>query len=120
MCAIAMENRPAFFFSWFGLVKLGAVAAFINTQVSGKPLVHALESTAAKAVVVGEECLGNVLSTDGLPDVPWWLIRDPENPSDAALPACVDESLAVQLERAPATAFPVTGAPASRPKAPPC
>ena len=109
VCAIAMENRPAFFFSWFGLVKLGAVAAFINTQVSGKPLVHALESTAAKAVVVGEECLGNVLSTDGLPDVPWWLILDPENPSDAALPACVDESLAVQLERAPATAFPRDG-----------
>ena len=31
VCAIAMENRPQFFFCWFGLVKLGAVVAFINT-----------------------------------------------------------------------------------------
>ncbi|MDZ3992013.1 Crotonobetaine/carnitine--CoA ligase [Pseudomonas sp. Teo4] len=37
VCAILMENRPAFFTSWFGLVKLGVVVAFINTQVSGKP-----------------------------------------------------------------------------------
>ena len=47
VCAIAMENRPQFFFSWFGLVKLGVVVAFINTQVNGKPLVHALQSIAA-------------------------------------------------------------------------
>ncbi|MBP3864941.1 MAG: AMP-binding protein, partial [Pseudomonas sp.] len=73
VCAIAMENRPQFFYSWFGLVKLGVVVAFINTQVSGKPLVHALQSTAARAVVVGEECLANLLGTQGLPDVPLWL-----------------------------------------------
>jgi len=106
VCAIAMENRPGFFFSWFGLVKLGVVVAFINTQVSGKPLVHALASTAAKAVVVGEECLANLLATDDVPDVPWWLIPDPENPCDDELPACVDGGFAAQLAQAPATPFP--------------
>ena len=106
VCAIAMENRPGFFFSWFGLVKLGVVVAFINTQVSGKPLVHALESTAAKAVVVGEECLANLLATDDVPDVPWWLIPDLENPWDGELPACVDGGFAAQLAQAPVTPFP--------------
>ena len=106
VCALAMENRPHFFFCWFGLVKLGVVVAFINTQVSGKPLVHALASTGAKAVVVGEECVNNLLITDGLPDVPWWLINDPENPCDAALPACADRRITAQLARAPQTPFP--------------
>ncbi|KMM85418.1 fatty-acyl-CoA synthase [Pseudomonas taetrolens] len=106
VCAIAMENRPGFFFSWFGLVKLGVVVAFINTQVSGKPLVHALESTAAKAVVVGEECLANLRATDDVPDVPWWLIPDLENPWDGELPTCVDGGFAAQLAQAPATPFP--------------
>ena len=106
VCAIAMENRPAFFFSWFGLVKLGAVVAFINTQVNGKPLVHALESTGAKAVVVGEECLANLLATEDLPDVPWWLIEDPQTPYQGVLPACVDSTVSEQIARAPLTAFP--------------
>ena len=106
VCAIAMENRPAFFFSWFGLVKLGVVVAFINTQVNGKPLVHALESTGAKAVVVGAECLTNMLATEGLPDVPWWLIEDPETPNQSVLPACVDRTFDAQIARAPDTQFP--------------
>ena len=106
VCAIAMENRPQFFFCWFGLVKLGAVVAFINTQVNGKPLVHALQTTDAKAVVVGEECLDNLLATEGLPDVPWWLIEDPENPHDRVLPACVDQSFSEQIAQAAPTPFP--------------
>ena len=106
VCAIAMENRPQFFFCWFGLVKLGAVVAFINTQVNGKPLVHALQTTDAKAVVVGEECLDNLLATDGLPDVPWWLIEDPENPHDRVLPGCVDQSFSEQIAQAAPTPFP--------------
>jgi fatty-acyl-CoA synthase len=104
VCAIAMENRPQFFFSWFGLVKLGVVVAFINTQVNGKPLVHALQSTAAKAVVVGEECVANLLGTEGLPDVPLWLVADPSNPFDGDL-GCVDRQFGEQIAAAPGTAF---------------
>ena len=33
--ALSMENRSAFFFAWMGIAKTGAVAAFINTHVSG-------------------------------------------------------------------------------------
>ena len=106
VCAIAMENRPAFFCSWFGLVKLGVVVAFLNTQVNGRPLVHALESTGAKAVVLGEECLSNLLATEGLPDLPWWLIPDSENPHHGPLPAHVDSRFTEQLAAAPRTTFP--------------
>ncbi len=106
VCAIAMENRPEFFCTWFGLVKLGVVVAFINTQVNGRALLHALQTTAAKAVVIGEECLGNLQATEGLPSVPFWLVPDPEYPADEPLPKGVDRQFAARLDSAPRTAFP--------------
>lgn len=106
VCALAMENRPAFFCTWFGLVKLGVVVAFINTQVSGRPLLHALQTTEAKALVIGEECLANVQATEGFPDLPCWLIRDPENPWTGPLPKSVDGHFDARLEKAPRTPFP--------------
>jgi fatty-acyl-CoA synthase len=106
VCAMAIENRPEFFCCWFGLAKLGVVAAFINTQVSGRALLHALESTAAKAMVVGEECLTNLLTTDGLPDLPWLVMPDAENPAGEALRARVDTGFSEQVAAAPRTAFP--------------
>ena len=77
--AICLENRPAFFFVWLGLVKLGAVAALLNTNVSGRPLAHALEVTGAKRVVIGEECLG--LFEDFETSLPLWLWPDAERPA---------------------------------------
>ncbi|MNZ73247.1 Long-chain-fatty-acid--CoA ligase FadD17 [compost metagenome] len=101
-----MENRPAFFYTWFGLVKLGVVVAFINTQVSGRALLHALTTTAAKAVVVGEECLASLHATDNLPSLAYWLLPDAENPWNGALPKGVDGHFAARLHSAPATTFP--------------
>lgn len=106
VCALIMENRPAFFCTWFGLVKLGVVVAFVNTQVSGKPLLHALQTTEAKALVVGEECLANVQATEGLPDVPCWLIHDPETPWSGPLPKGIDGHFDARIENAPRTLFP--------------
>ncbi|PRA24880.1 long-chain-acyl-CoA synthetase [Pseudomonas poae] len=109
VCALAMENRPAFFCCWFGLVKLGVVVAFINTQVSGRALLHALHTTEAKALVVGEECLANVQATEHFPPLPCWLIRDPENPWPHALPDALDGSFDGAYEQAPNTPFPRAG-----------
>ena len=103
VCAMAMENRPEFFFVWFGMTKLGIVAAFINTQVSGRPLVHAIETTGAKAIVVGEECLANFAATDGLPAVPSWLMPDAEKPAPASLRREGDLCFAEDVARAPCT-----------------
>ncbi|HYQ52995.1 MAG TPA: long-chain-acyl-CoA synthetase [Pseudomonas sp.] len=106
VCALAMENRPDFFCCWFGLVKLGVVVGFVNTQVTGRPLVHALEAIDAKAVIVGEEILGNFLATPGLPAVPLWLMADPEQPFAQIIPKQVDLGLSQALSLAPATPFP--------------
>ncbi len=83
--ALCMENRPAFLFAWMGLVKLGVRVAFLNTNVSGKPLLHALQATGARHIVVGEECLA-LFDTPELPgDLCYWLWPDAERPATAAL-----------------------------------
>ena len=88
--AICLENRPAFLFAWLGLAKLGVRVAFLNTNVSGKPLAHALEATGARHIVVGEECLGLFVDTE-LPDgICYWLWPDAERPAAPTLHArCV-------------------------------
>lgn len=105
VCALAMENRPEFFFTWFGLVKLGVVVAFINTQVSGRPLVHALETTRARAVVVGEECLANFVATEGLPELFLWCLADVEKPCAGQGGGIADMAFDAQVAAAPRSTF---------------
>ncbi|WP_432470205.1 long-chain-acyl-CoA synthetase [Amphritea sp. HPY] len=100
VCAIALENRPEFFFIWFGLTKLGVVSAFINSQVNGTPLSHAINSTEAKAVIVGEECVHNFAQTPELKGKSLWLLPDPEKPASADDLACADSNFAAELEAA--------------------
>ncbi|WP_020653344.1 long-chain-acyl-CoA synthetase [Massilia niastensis] len=106
VCAIAIENRPAFYFAWFGLLKIGAVVAFLNTNVNGRALVHAITSTGASAVIVGEECQANFSATPELPAVTQHLLPDPEKPLQAGLRDSLDWSFARQLDAAPRTAPP--------------
>ncbi|RAR57299.1 fatty-acyl-CoA synthase [Paraburkholderia unamae] len=75
--ALAVENRPEFFFLWLGLSKLGATVAFLNTNVSGAPLAHALESTGARHVLIGEECLASFASIEPVAGSVWWVVPDP-------------------------------------------
>ncbi|MCC6779856.1 MAG: long-chain-acyl-CoA synthetase [Hyphomicrobiales bacterium] len=84
--ALAMDNRPAFLFTWFALAKLGAVAAFLNTQIGGRALAHALEVTGAKRAIVGEECLA-AFDAPGIDrtQTALWLVRDEEKPATTAL-----------------------------------
>lgn len=104
VCAMAMENRPDFFFCWFGLTKIGAVTAFINYHLNGKALLHALQSTSAKAVVIGEECLGGFLDTEQSADYPRWLVGDSEKPQErSALPASLDQQFDSQVLHAART-----------------
>ncbi|MCY1274303.1 crotonobetaine/carnitine-CoA ligase [compost metagenome] len=101
VCAMAMENRPDFFFCWFGLAKLGVVTAFINYHVTGRALLHALESTGAKAVVVGEECLQPFADSPETRGHQLWLVRDEEKPASAELLALADAGFAEQVAAAP-------------------
>ena len=99
---LAMENRPAFFFAWLGLSKLGAIVAFINTQVSGKVLQHVIDVIGAKTVIVGSECLPNFATTPELPaGLNLWLWSDPERPADPAQGAVCAVDLAERVPTAP-------------------
>jgi fatty-acyl-CoA synthase len=53
--ALLMENRPEYLMAWLGLLKLGAVAALINTNLRGAPLVHSIAISGARHVILGAE-----------------------------------------------------------------
>ena len=53
--ALLMENRPEFIAAWLGIVKLGAVAALINTNLRGQPLAHSITVAGARHLVLGVE-----------------------------------------------------------------
>ncbi|UJJ31565.1 long-chain-acyl-CoA synthetase [Halopseudomonas maritima] len=100
VCALAMENRPDFFFCWFGMAKLGVTTAFINYHLTGKPLLHAVESTNAKAVVIGEECLKVFAETPETAAHACWLVQDSEKPHGQPLPAHLDSSFGPAVKAA--------------------
>ena len=53
--ALLMENRPEYVMTWLGLLKAGAVAALINTNLRGLPLAHSISIANAKLAIVGAE-----------------------------------------------------------------
>ena len=83
--AMCFENRPAFMFVWLGLAKLGVRVVFLNTHISGKPLVHALEETAATHVLIGEECLALFAATEAPDNLHYWIWPDAERPASPEL-----------------------------------
>jgi fatty-acyl-CoA synthase len=53
--ALLMENRPEYVMTWLGLLKAGAVAALINTNLRGTPLAHSVSIAGARHAIVGAE-----------------------------------------------------------------
>src|ERR1041385_5099738 len=53
--AILLDNRPEYFFALLGLSKLCAVAACLNTHLSGAPLAHAVRLGKPRLALVGTE-----------------------------------------------------------------
>ncbi len=53
--ALMMENRPEYLIAWLGVLKAGAAAALINTNLVKGPLAHSLNISMAKHVIVGAE-----------------------------------------------------------------
>ncbi|HWD29166.1 MAG TPA: long-chain-acyl-CoA synthetase [Rhizomicrobium sp.] len=53
--ALLMENRPEYVATWLGLLKVGAVAALINTNLRGQPLAHSIAIAEAKHAIVSAE-----------------------------------------------------------------
>jgi fatty-acyl-CoA synthase len=57
--ALLMENRPEYLMTWLGLLKLGAVAALINTNLKGVALAHSIAISGARHAIVGSELGGS-------------------------------------------------------------
>ena len=53
--ALFMEGCPEYLMAWLGLVKLGAVAALINTNLRGPALAHSVAIAKARQAIVGHE-----------------------------------------------------------------
>jgi len=50
-----MENRPDFIITILALNKIGAIGVLINTSLTGKPLIHCINSSDSKKCIVGAE-----------------------------------------------------------------
>lgn len=53
--ALLMENRPEYLAAWLGIIKVGATAALINTNLVKGPLAHSLNISHADHLVLGAE-----------------------------------------------------------------
>ena len=67
--ALLMENRAEYAIAWLGLLKVGAIAGFINSNLRGQALAHCVLACEARHVIVERElaeayreALGNVPS----------------------------------------------------------
>mgnify|MGYP003625881235 CR=1 FL=1 len=54
--SLMMENRTEFLACVIALNKLGVTAALINTNLTGRPLVHCMSITQSRVCIFGEEC----------------------------------------------------------------
>lgn len=90
--ALLMENRTEYAIVWLGLLKVGAIAGFINCNLRGPALAHCLAACDAQHLVVDSE-LADAYSEarPNLPSPPQsWVIGGPHHDSgnfDAALAA---------------------------------
>ncbi|KAL1858586.1 long-chain fatty acid transporter fat1 [Paecilomyces lecythidis] len=61
---VAMDfmNSSTFIFIWLGLWSIGAVPAFINYNLSGKPLTHSVKASTARLLLVEDGLRGSFSS----------------------------------------------------------
>ena len=74
--SVIMENRIEFLATIIALNKLGVIAALINTNLTGKPLIHCIKITDSRMCIFGEErleALGQVRSDPELIGIENWL-----------------------------------------------
>ncbi|MCP4467470.1 MAG: AMP-binding protein, partial [Halieaceae bacterium] len=67
--SLVMENRIEFLTVLIALNKLGAIAALINTNLSGQALAHCITITDSRMCIFGEERLQPIEGVHGLPEL---------------------------------------------------
>lgn len=74
--SLIMENRIEFLATLIALNKLGVIAALINTNLTGRPLIHCIRITGSRMCIFGEERLewiAQVRSDPELAGIESWL-----------------------------------------------
>ena len=71
MIALSMQNRPEFLICALGIVKIGGVAALINTSQTHKVLAYSINLVNPVAAIVGEEQLESFDHVRADLDLPW-------------------------------------------------
>ncbi len=94
--AVFCHNRLEYVAIWYGLSKVGVIAALLNTQLVGKSLSHCLEVAESKAVILEPELLDEALAINPKmkTPLPLWCLdgaNDGAEDFDAALSACTDQ-----------------------------
>ncbi|MCP4842344.1 MAG: long-chain-acyl-CoA synthetase [Halieaceae bacterium] len=78
--SLVMENRIEFLTVLIALNKLGAIAALINTNLSGQALSHCITITDSRMCIFGEERLQPIEGVHGLPELAeiecWLFVSD--------------------------------------------
>ena len=70
--ALMIDNRPEFLFVFHALQRLGAVAALINTNLSGRNLAHVVRVASPAKLVFGSEHAGHLAALrEHLPELDW-------------------------------------------------
>lgn len=104
--ALLMGNRPEYLHTIVGANKVGMVTGLINTQLTGDQLVHALNITQARWLIVGSEYVDSVKEILDRMDIPVdriWVWKD-EGVSEEGLEgaAWMDDALATASRLNPA------------------
>jgi len=105
--SLMMDNRVEFTPLWLGLAKVGIVTAFINTNLRGKPMAHAIQSGGAVAAIFGTEHAEVAqVSVDQIREggVKTLISYGSGSPAGVALPDMFDESLDESLPPMPTSA----------------
>jgi citronellyl-CoA synthetase len=58
--SLVMENRIEFLTTLIALNKLGVIAALINTNLTGRPLMHCIRITGSRMCIFGEERMDSI------------------------------------------------------------
>ncbi len=64
-CAIWLPNCPEYLYLWFGLAKLGAIAACVDTNLRGSGLQYLIDSGDCSAVIIDSSLAGHYRSIRG-------------------------------------------------------
>ncbi|MBN3271673.1 S27A2 synthetase, partial [Polyodon spathula] len=58
--ALFLGNEPAFIWTWLGLAKLGCAAAFLNSNIRSKSLMHCFSCCGARVLIAAPELEGAI------------------------------------------------------------